>query len=345
MNSENKSLMRRFAAPKGCSPLSTGVALSLTAVSSILAGAFPSDYGGIIFLIMSVGLFSYVLTARFNLLFILASAVCSVAVSMACGVKLPYALVALSFIPLSFILSDSVRKRKCLSQTVSALTVGFVALIAAILGLFYLAEGNELVTALTNMMNDFFASLDAYIAKINEAAKAAGKEVYTENYIQSLKNAIYLLMPSMIVLVCMAASFAAAKVFRLATIVADSNEMFFGGAWPVSASFLGSIVFLVAFIVSIFTLKSQIVYYSAVNIMYIFMPSQTIVGFKLMFARGGFLRHPQKRGLGLITTGLLIYFAFVNPILILELAAMFTAFYNIRVWMYLKRKSKENKQD
>ena len=345
MNSENKSLKSRFAAPKGCSPLSTGVALSLTAVSSILAGAFPSDYGGIIFLIMAVGLFSYVLTARFNLFFVLAGAITSVAVSMACGVKLPYALVALSFIPLSFILSDSVRKRKCFSSAVSALTAAFIVVAALILGLFYIAEGNELVTALTNMANDFFANLDAYIARINEAAEAAGKEVYTENYIQSLKNAIYLLMPSMIVLAFMAASFAAAKVFRLATIVADSNEMFFGGAWPVSASFLGSMVFLISFVVSILTTKSEIVYYSAVNIMYIFMPSQTIVGFKLMFARGGLLRRSGKKGLGLITIGILIYFAFINPILILELAAMFTAFYNIRVWMYLRRKSKENKQD
>ncbi len=345
MNNKVQSLRSRFSAPRGCSPLSMGVALSLTAVSSILAGAFPSDYGGIIFLIMSVGLFSYVLTARFSLGFILAGALISVAVSVLCGVKLPYALVALAFIPLSFILSESVRKRKCLSSTVAALTGGFVALIAVILGLFYLSEGNELVEAITNIMNRAFDNLDAYVAKINEAAEAAGQEVYTENYIQSLKNAVYLLMPSMIVLVCMAASYAAAKVFRLATIVADSNEMFYGGIWPVSASFLGSIVFILAYIVSMFTLRSEIVYYSAVNIMYIFMPSQTIVGFRLMFGRGGFFRRGKMKGLGILTIGLLVYFAFMNPIMILELAAMFTVFYNIRIWMFLRRKNRENKND
>ena len=342
---ENKSIKGRFTAPEGCSPLSFGVSLSIAAVSSILAGAFPSAYGGIVFLIVAVGLFAYVLTARFNWLYIAAGAVTSILVAMACGVIFPLALVSLSYIPLAFVISESVRKKSSLVSTVSALTGALVIIIALSLAICYFTMGEDLIEAGQNIINDTFSKFEVYIDKINEAAVAAGKDVYTENNIEALKNAIFLLMPSMLVLVCMAISYASAKVFRLATIVADSSEMFYGGVWPISASLIGSVVFALAYIVGMFAFNNQTISYSAVNIMYIFMPAQAIVGLRLMFARGGFFRGGSMKAMKLLTIGLFIYFAFLSPIFILELAAIFTVFYNIRVWLFLRRKNKEDKED
>jgi len=342
MNSENKTVKGRFAAPAGCSPMSLGISLSLAAVSSILAGAFPSDYGGIIFLVVATGLFGYVLTADFRPWYIIGGAAVSVLVAMACGVVFPLALVSLAYIPLAFVLSEAARQRKGLSGTVAAMTGVLVVMVVITVGLLYLTNGSELVEAVKANINGVFDKLEAYIRRINDAA---GKDIYTENHIQAFKNAILLLSPSMLALLCMAASYGAAKVFRLATIVADSNEMFYGGVWPISASLMGSLVFAAAYLVSMFAFRSQTVYYSAVNVMYIMMPAQAIVGMRLLFGRGGFLRSGGMKGMKLLTIGLLVYFTLMSPIMIFELAAMFTVFYNIRVWLFMRRKNRENKDD
>ncbi len=342
MNKEQKTLKSRFKAPEGCSPLSLGVSLSLTAVSSILAGAFPSDYGGVLFLIVAVGLFAYVLTARFNLLFIAGAAVVSVLVSMACGVIFPLALVSLAYIPLAFVISEAVRRRVCLSSTVSALTVAMVLMGALALGLCYIFMKDDLLEAFNNIVNDAMTSFRLYVDKINAAAEAAGRDVYTENNIEALKNAIFLLMPSMIVLCCMAISYFMAKVFRLATIVADSSGMFYGGVWPISASLIGSVIFAASYIVAMLAFNNSVVYYSATNIMYMFMPAQAIIGLRLMFGRGGLFRSGKMKLMNMLTIALCIYFVFISPIMLLELAAIFTVFYNIRVWMFLRNKNKKD---
>lgn len=343
MNKKQKTLKSRFKAPEGCSPLSLGVSLSLTAVSSILAGAFPSDYGGVLFLIVAVGLFAYVLTARFNLLYIAGAAVVSVLVSMACGVIFPLALVSLAYIPLAFVISEAARKRVCLSSTVTALTVAMVIMGALALGLCYIFMKEDLVEAVNNIVNDAMTSFRLYIDKINAATEAAGKDViYTENNIEALKNAIFLLMPSMIVLCCMAISYFMAKVFRLATIVADSSGMFYGGVWPISASLIGSIIFGASYIVAMLAFSNSVVYYSATNIMYMFMPAQAIIGLRLMFGRGGLFRSGKMKLMNMLTIALCVYFVFISPIMLLELAAIFTVFYNIRVWMFLRKKNKND---
>ncbi len=338
----NKKQKSRFKAPEGCSPLSLGISLSLTAVSSILAGAFPSDYGGIIFLIVAVGLFAYVLTARFNLLYIIASGAVSVLVSMACGVIFPLALVSLAYIPLAFALSESVRRRACLSQTVSVLTTVMVVLGAIAVGLCWMFMKDDLVQAVTGTVDVAMSNFRLYIDRINEVAKAAGRDVYTENDIEALKNAVFLLMPSMIGLFCMLVSYLMAKVFRLATIVADSSGMFYGGVWPISASFIGSLIFVVCYIVSMLAVNNIVVYYSAINIMYIFMPAQAIIGLKLMFGRGGFFRSGKKNLINWFFIALCAYFVFMSPMLLFEIAAIFTAFYNIRVWMLIRKKNKKD---
>ncbi|MBR4071567.1 MAG: hypothetical protein IKK26_03330 [Clostridia bacterium] len=342
MNKEQNVFKSRFKSPEGCSQLSLGVSLSLTAVSSILAGAFPSDYGGVIFLIVAVGLFAYVLTARFNLLYVAAAAVVSVLISMACGVIFPLALVSLAYIPLAFVISEAVRKRMCLSSAVTVLTVTMVILSAVGLGLCWTFMRDDLVEAVNNISNEIVSNFRIYIDKINAAAEAAGKEVYTENNIDALKNAIFLLMPSIIVLCFMAISYLMAKVFRLATIVADSSGMFYGGIWPISASLTGSVIFGAAYIVSMLSFNNIVVYYSAANIMYMFMPAQAIIGLRLMFGRGGFFRSGNMKFMNILTIALCMYFVFVSPILLFELAAIFTVFYNIRVWLFLIRKNKKD---
>lgn len=342
MNKEQKTLKSRFKAPEGCSPLSLGVSLSLTAVASILAGAFPSDYGGILFLIVAVGLFAYVLTARFNLLYIAAAAIVSVLVSTVCGVIFPLSLVSLAYIPLAFVISECVRRRTCLSSTVTALTVVMVMLIAVVLGLCYAFAKEDLVETVNNIVNEAMTNFRMYIDKINAAAEAAGKDVYTENDIEALKNAIFLLMPSMVVLCCMAVSYFMAKVFRLATIVADSSGMFYGGVWPISASLIGSFIFAGAYIFSMFAFNSSVVYYSATNIMYMFMPAQAIIGLRLMFGRGGLFRSGNRKLVNILTIVLCISFALMSPVMLLELAAVFTVFYNIRVWLFLRKKNKKD---
>lgn len=339
MDKENNVKKGRFERPLGCKSISIGISLALTAVSSILAGAFPSNYGGFMFLIVAVGLFAYVLTASFSFIYVGVGAVASVLVAMLCGVKFPLALVALIYIPLAFVISETVRRRVNLSGTVAVLTMATVAILAVVVGIIYLTSGNALIEAVKNIAKGYLDGLEAYIDRINAAA---GKVVYTENYIEAMKNAVVLLMPSVVVLACMSVSYLAAKVFRLATIVGDSNEMFFGGVWPITASLAGSVVFGISYIVSLLAFNSELVYYSATNIMYIVMPAQAIVGFRLMFGNRGVFRSGRvSKGLKWMTIIVCAYFAFINPMMLLMLASTFTMFYNIRIWWMMKKKNEE----
>ena len=329
----------RFERPLGCNKMGLGVSVALSAVSAILAGAFPSNYGGFMFLIVAVGLFAYVLTASFSFFYVGAGAVISVLVAVLCGVKFPLALIALMYIPLAFVISESARTRKNLSTTVAILTMVTVAVLGVAFGVIYIVSGDALVEAVKNIAKGYLDGLEAYIDRINAAA---GKTVYTENYIESLKNAVVLLMPSVVILACMGVSYLSAKVFRLATIVGDSNEMFFGGKWPITASLTSSVVFGIAYIVSMFAFNSEIVYYSATNIIYILMPAQAVVGLRLMFGRNGiFAQRRAAKGLRWMTIAVCASFIFFNPILLLMLASMFTVFYNIRMWLMMKKKNNE----
>ncbi len=339
MDKSNINNTGRFAPPAGCKPVGTGTSIALTAVSAILAGAFPSDYGGFIFLIVAAGLFAYVLTASFSFLYVGAGAVVSVLVSLLCGVKFPLALISLIYIPVAFIISEAARRRMNLSGTVAAMTVTLAVLLGAAAGICYLTAGDALIEAVRNTVNGYFDMLEAQMERLNAASD---KVIYTENYMDSMKNAVLMLSPSVAVLVCMGVSYVTAKIFRLATIVGDSNEIFRGGSWSVSASLAGSVLFLASYILSMFAYNSELLYYSAANIMYIVLPAQAIVGFRLMFGRGGVFRADSLRGAKWVTIIVCAYFAIVNPIMLLMLAAMFTVFRNIRLWWTVHKKNKED---
>ncbi len=327
-------------APKGCKPLSVGVAIALSAASAIMAGAFPSDYGGIIFLALSVGLFSYVLTASFNFLYMGAGAIISVAVALVCGVKFPLCLVALCYIPISLSISISLKKRAGLSATVAFSAAVTVGLLAVAVGICYLTMKESFTEALHSIWQQYEYMMRQSAEQMNSTPAGT---VITENTLTALLNTMLMVIPSIIVLICMALCYISAKIVRLAALVGDSNEMFEGGSWPVTASLAGSVVFIVSYIISMLAYNSDVIYFSAVNIMYIILPSQAIVGFKLMFSarspvrfRGGFFK--------MMITFLCVYLLFANPVMLCVVAATFTSFYNIRVW-WLKRKKDNEDND
>lgn len=315
-----------FAPPLGCKPISGGVALSLTAISAVLAGAFPSNYGGITFLAVAIGLFSYVLTAGFNFLYVLMGAGISVAVSLLCGVKFPLALISLCFIPVALAISISVRRKAGLSGTVAASAAVALAISALVLGLIYISSPNAMTEVLSSIWAQYEVMLRQSVETVNSTEMGV---IISENYIEEILHTTLMLLPAMAVICCMALTYISAKILRLATVVNDSNEMFEGGRWPVTASLAGSVVFTAAYIIAMFASASDIVYFSATNIMYIMLPAQAIVGLKLMFGqkRTAGIRSPILKAIFSI---LCIFLLFYNPILLLVLGAIICSFCNFR---------------
>ena len=337
---DKTSLKWLFSAPRGCKSLSVGVAIAISAVSAVFAGAFPSDYGGIFFLSLAVGLFSYVMTASFNFLYVGMGALISIGVALLCGVKFPLCLVALSYIPISFAISVSLKRRAGLSATVAASTAVTVGIIAIILGLCFLTVRESLTEALNAIWQQYEAMMRQSAQQMNSTAAGT---VITENTLTALMNTTIMILPSMIVLICMALNYVSAKILRLAALVTDSNEMFFGGAWPITASLAGSVVFIACYLVSMFAYNWEIIYFSAVNIMYIVLPAQAIVGFRLMFSKNSPVKFRSSFWRVLITFGC-FYLLFTNPVMLFMVAATFTSFFNIRIWWLKRKKDKENNE-
>ncbi|MBQ7836590.1 MAG: hypothetical protein IJ389_04980 [Clostridia bacterium] len=340
MKSVNAS-KRVFAIPQGCKPLSTGVAVALTAVSGVVSGAFPSNYGGMMFLAIAIGLFSYVMTASFSFLYIGMGALISVAVAMLCGVKFPLALISLIYIPIAFAISGAVRKRAGLSQTVAVATMTSVAIIAVIAGICYICVKDAFTDALTAVWSQYEEMMYHSAQQMNSTPAGV---VISDTLINEIIHTTLMVLPSVAVLCCMGICYIGAKLFRLATVVSDSNELFDGGRWPITASLAGSVVFIASYLVTMFTFNSEIVYFSAINILYIILPSQAIEGFRLMFGR----RSPVKLKAGwmrVLLTALCVYLIFYNPVMLLMVAASFTSFYNIRVWLIAQKKKREDEDD
>lgn len=338
---KNNSVAEMLSRPKGCRPISAGVAVSLTAVSAIAAGAFPSNYGGLLFLVLSVGLYFYVMTAAFSPLYIAMGAALSVAVALFCGIKFPLALTALVFIPISFSMSMAVRRRAGLSATVAVGTMTTVVLLAFIAGICYFTVREELVSALGSIWGQYEDMMRSFTSRMNSTAAGT---VISDTMIEELIRATMMILPSMLVLIIMGVCYLAAKLFRLATIVSDSGEMFEGGSWHVTASLSGSVVFIASYLVTMFTFNSEIIYYSALNILYIILPAQAIVGFRLMFGKRSpvKLRHGWMR---LMVIALCVYLLFSNFVMLLMLAASFAAFFNIRLWMMSVKKRMDDDDD
>ncbi len=335
--SKNDAKKGIFEPPSGCRRMNFGISAALSAVSAVLAGAFPSDYGGIMFLTVAVGLFAYVLLASFSFLYIGMGAVISVAVAMLCGVKFPLALASLVFIPLALAISECVRRRAGLSGTVAVTTITAIGILAVFSGICLLFAREDFVTAVKGLGDQYFSMTEASLRQLNNTPAGT---VISDTAISTMLDTVKLTMPSMIVLLLMGMSYLAAKIFRLATIVSDSSEMFFGGGWPITASLAGSVVFIACYILTMFAVNADVLYYSAVNILYIILPAQAIVGFRLMFGRYSVLRRQTSFLRGALVI-LSIYLALSNPVMLFMLAATFTSFYNIRLWLIKRKKDKK----
>ncbi|MBQ8474438.1 MAG: hypothetical protein IJ499_02100 [Clostridia bacterium] len=327
---------KAFSCPEYAQPLNVLTAILMSAIAGVTAGIFPSNYGGIFFLCISIGLLGYVLTVSFNVLYVVFSAAVSVGVAMLIGVNFPIALAALAFVPASVVLSNCVRKRKFLTPTVAAETVALISF-AAIFALFlYILMGEEFTSTVSGVFTEYKAYAEATLNKANSMYPI--EKAIPIDDLNEMVTIMMMLLPSIAILLCMLVCYCAAKVLRLAASLCSNDSLFRGGIWPLSVSVHSSIAFFLTFIVSIFSGGRGVVFYSALTFAVILLPVQAIVGFKLLFGKRGFMRNGSFTFGKVFLLVAFVYFLITNPIMTVILAAMFTVYCNIKLLILEKLK-------
>ena len=96
--------------------------------------------------------------------------------------------------------------------------------------------------------------------------------------------------------------------------------------------------------VSYFAGSSSVLFYSAINIMYILMPVAAIAGFKFAFARGGLLRRRARSSSRIFFIVICAITLFLSPLSFVQFFAVFGSGYVLWKALFLAiiEKNKKN---
>lgn len=317
--------------PEGCKPLPTAASLALTAVSGVLCGLLTSGYGGLLFFCISSALFAFVLTADFKPVYIIAAAAVALAASLASGVRGVVCLAALSFIPVAFLLSETVRKKKSLSVAVIVITVA-LAVMAGVGAAAVLTAGGGDFSVLTGRLEEARSAVTEYLTSFSYTAPDGTSFGFSENDVSQIIAGMVMQLPSLVVLFFFAVSYITAKIYRAVAAVLDCSAMFPGGRWCVTAGLPASLLFAASYLITALSYKTSVVYYTAVNLLYMLLPAMAITGFGYMFGRESRFRRGMSGPFKALMIFMCLAALYLNPVMLLVLAAFFTLAENIKAW-------------
>ena len=236
------------------------------------------------------------------------------------------ALFSLLFVPVAFIFRVCFAKKCSLSVTVVAATVGVagVAVCAVLPDLLHLkAEYGSISAGLTFVKTTFETYVDSAFAQMNGIFKAAGQKdlSFTEQMISAVKESLIMISPSFFIVFCEITAYVTEKLIHLYTNIFSCREIYAGYPMRITLNVPSAIIFLASNFISLF-LTSEIVYYSAENLMMMFLPLCTIAGIHSVFGKDGPFRR-KGGGFTKILVIILCVMAFtMSPVMLFILLAV-----------------------
>lgn len=252
-------------------------------------------------------------------------------------------LAALAFLPIGFALSLCVGKKRSLSVTAAILTVA-VALASAVLFMssLYRTYGG-LSGSLNAYFEDFKSAFRPMLQVMKEMTDENGYVIFTEQAIAEIKEYTLMTAPAVLIIVCEVLAVIMSKIYiSLFKVFKDTPPV--KRPWQIHTSLPTYLLFAVSYFACMIASSSEIIFYSALNIMLILIPFTSISGFHSMFG-GSFFRSTEKHGLKIFTVIMCVVFLFINPVLLLSVFSFWGAFDSIRNYFISGRKNDTDSSD
>lgn len=325
-----KNRISLSAPVSGCyeARLSSKLAMLLTA--AVMSGAAAAGFGGVLFICAAAGILAYVMCTGTNVTVLGLCGIISLGFAILLKVAFPVSLITLLYIPMAAVIWISARHRQSLSATVLYLTVLLIFIGGATVGILYLKDSKWTV--------DLFSSLyNAYREYLRESVGNMFKGV-SQNTLDGLVYTIIMMTPGSAVVLIMTFSYLSAKVFRLAARIHDSDEMFDGCRWPVTASLPLTLICALSSLIAV-SVSQPIVNLSASNLMLITMPACSVFGLNLMFSKKGRFR---QNGMGRVSLILICIISFYSGgVVLLYFASYYALYHNMREFIFSRLSKKD----
>lgn len=324
MNNNNTPFLEKKSSILPLNMLAVSV-LMLTIVA--LCALTAIGWGGIPSISISGAVFAFLLISKRNIIPWLTLPIAFGAAYLISRDLLTGASVLL-FVPVGALLAYFTVKKKNLSVTVVALTIVTI-----------LSAGLYLTLSVTQLYgSDVRESFIAFGKDIEEAAKEllsafryedskeSGEQFgLPEEGIAELVRVFFMLVPSVIAIICQLTSYGAAKLCRLGCHLFGYDSIYNGAVTKITVSAPAGAIFVVSYFISFIAGGESVVAYSALNLTYMLMPMLAIGGFHTLFGAGGVFRRKAGGPVFLAAIICCALCAVLSPFSFVPLLAMFGA--------------------
>lgn len=307
------------------SPLKLWQTLILCAVCS-LSAALSAALGSLLFMCISASAFAFMLLHSH-------AAWCCLPLAAALALlfsgDLLFSIAALLFLPVGAALYFCIKHHASLAVTTAVLSVFMLLCSCALFGAVLYNAYGSVIGGAKQYLGELENTLDYFISLAASVTDESGTAFLSDNALSQMRESIIMQTPSFIIVGIELLAYGTAKLFLLLCIM-FSRRSILPSVWKVRVSLPASLLFVLSYIVHIFSVNSGVVYYSAMSLMYIIMPMASISGFHAMFGRQSSFgaSRPQQLKIPLIV--MCVVFLIMNPFLLLCVFCFWGAFDSLR---------------
>ncbi len=273
----------------------------------------------------------------------------SVLLSFIASGSIEEALFILLCAPLALCLVYCIASKKSLSVSLVIMTVAVIISMALLMA-YSVTElyGKGIAESFLSFGREFKAMIVESFRSISYIGKDKELFALSDDVVESMTEAIIMIMPAVVVVVCEALAFGALWLCRLLCRIFGFGVYFKGREWRVELSLPMAALFLLSYMVAAFAPSGTVPSYAALNLAYIIMPAAVIAGAGTLFGRLGFF----KKGIIPKSTKIIFIVAcaltlFMSPFSVFPLLAVIGCGAVIwrAVFEYLKKRREENGGD